>query len=168
MKKIKKDVLWNDDSIDNEVDLFLAANDYLLENNKPKVTIGIDIVDILAAAEVEIDKDNLFLGNYIYVRFEEFNIDTKAQISSLNINFEENTIDMEITTLKHFSKGITHKVIQKINGLSVESKNITEYYKDYNKRSGEESKKLADIFGDDYNADTNTISGGGTGVDEKR
>lgn len=150
-EKFRFDYLLQDDTVATSKDLLEKVKEYAAENAKPKVTLNVDIVDILAAYDVsEEDKENLFVGNHLYVNFPMFNIDEKAQIKSMSIDFDSNSISLEISTVERYATGLLQKMIKNIRTLGVNYQNIGKYKEDENKRSKEIIKRTETIIDGGY------------------
>lgn len=120
LEKFTFDYILQDNTISNSEDLFEKVIEHTSENSKPKVSLKVNIIDILAASETtEEEKENLNLGNYVYVLFPQFNIDEKAQIHSVSINFDSNDVSIDITTAEKFSESLLHKMVSKIRESSL-------------------------------------------------
>lgn len=146
LKNFTKEFIFSDNTYDNDYDLLNGVIEYVEENKYPKVTIDINIIDILAALDSEQDKDKLNIGDKINVYFPEFNIDLEAQIKELNIDFDNNQVTLVISTTKNYNKGRSNTLYNILRRVNDSNKNILKYNNDNNKHSFENSVEAIQIF----------------------
>lgn len=147
IQKFKFDYLLQDDTVVEYEDLLEKVKEYAAENAKPKVSLTVDIIDILAAHDIpEEDKKNLFIGNFIYIDFPMFNIKEKAIIDSISIDFDNNDISIEITNVERHSKGLLHKIVDNIRDLKVDTKNNEVYKRGSSNKTNKEFEELKHDF----------------------
>lgn len=115
LEKFTFDYVLQDNTVSNSHDLFEKVIKYAAENAKPKISLKVNIIDILAAADIsEEERNNLKLGDYVYVNFPQFNIDERAQIQSLSINFDSNSVSLDITTAEEYETSLLFKMVDGI------------------------------------------------------
>lgn len=128
LQKFKFDYFLQDNTVDTLKVLLEKTREYAEENSKPKVSLRVDIIDILAAYDVpEEDKENLFVGNYLFINFPMFNIDEKVQIKGMSIDFDANSTSLEVSNVERYTKGLLHKIVENIRALGIEHKNVSKY-----------------------------------------
>jgi hypothetical protein len=133
--------VMTDNKLDNDLDLLEATITHVNENKVPKVTLKINIVDILAAQEAYQDWDKLQAGDLINIYFDDFNIDLVAQIKELSIDFEQHTLDVTISTVHNYNMGYGRYVSKTLRRLYNSDTNITKHLEDGNRISNEESRE---------------------------
>ena len=131
----------SDNKLDNDFDLLKATITHVNENKVPKVTLKINIVDILAAQEAYEDWDKLKAGDLINIYFDDFNIDLVAQIKEISIDFEQHTLDVTISTVHNYNTGYGKYVSRTLRRLYNADTNITKHLEDANRISSEESRE---------------------------
>jgi Prophage endopeptidase tail len=88
---------WSDtEEIDVE-NLYKSAIEAFEEIKVPKTVVDIDIVNFLQVAEAQNDWDKLVLGDKFYIEYEKMGIDSEAQISRVEINHDDQSIDITIS-----------------------------------------------------------------------
>jgi hypothetical protein len=133
--------VMSDNKLDNDFDLLKATITHVNENKVPKVTLKINIVDILAAQEAYEDWDKLKAGDLINIYFDDFNIDLVAQIKEISIDFEQHTLDVTISTVHNYNMGYGKYVSRTLRRLYNADTNITKHLEDANRISSEESRE---------------------------
>lgn len=143
LNKFKFDYVLQDDKITSSYDLFEKVKEYSEEYSKPEITLTVDIIDILAAHDIaEEDKEALFLGNFLYVDFPMFNVKDKVQIKQISIDFDSNSISLEISNVESYSKGLLHKMVDGIRILKSKDKNFVSFERDEVKLDKKALEKL--------------------------
>lgn len=144
LDKFKFDYILQDDTIVDHQDLLEKVIDYAVENAKPKVTLSIDIIDILAAYDIpDEDQKNLVIGNYLYIHFPMFNINERAQIKSMSINFDSNDISLEISNAEKTSKNLLQRMVYGLRDLKIKDLNYVTFKKDLDEIN---QKKIGNLF----------------------
>ena len=155
--------VMSDNKHDNDFDLLEATITHVNENKVPKVTLKTNIVSIISAEEAYEDWNKLQTGDLINIYFDEFNIDLVAQIKEININFEEHTVDLTISTVHNYNMGYGKYVAKTIRRLYNSDTNVTKHLEDANRISSEQTRETYEQLTDGtIRADNANISFGST------
>lgn len=161
LSKFNFDYILQDDSIVELVDLFEKVTEYAAENAKPKVTLEVDIIDLLSEVNVtEEEKENIFTGDFLYVNFPMFNIAEKIQIKAMNINFDTNDVSLEISSVERYSKTLLHKIVKNLKSLGSDYLNRGKYGRSEDEKIGSAAKSAQKTLTDGVNTKKVTIRSG--------
>lgn len=160
LRPFQRETVVNDSSVDDEKDLLEIVKTHVDENKEPKVTISIDIADILAAQEAQEDWKKVKVGDKINIYLDELNVDVVAQIREINVNFEEHSLSFVISTVRNYNKGFGNFVLKTIRSLYNANNNNVAYEIDGNRNSKETSRNVNIILENGINTgDTKLLSG---------
>jgi hypothetical protein len=81
-------------------DLYFAGVAQFHQLQLPKTTIKINIVDFLEIIECQNDWDKLNLGDLIYIEYPRFNLKVQAQITEMEQDYENRTVNLTISNIK--------------------------------------------------------------------
>jgi hypothetical protein len=160
LRPFQRETVVNDSSIDDEKDLLDIVKTHVDENKEPKVTISIDVADILAAQEAQEDWKKVKVGDKINIYLNEFNVDVVAQIREINVNFEEHSLSFVISTVRNYNKGFGNFVLKTIRNLYNSNNNNVAYEIDGSRYSRNTSENVNSVLENGINAgDTKVTSG---------
>jgi hypothetical protein len=160
LRPFQRETVVNDSSIDDEKDLLDIVKTHVDENKEPKVTISIDVADILAAQEAQEDWKKVKVGDKINIYLNEFNVDVVAQIREINVNFEEHSLSFVISTVRNYNKGFGNFVLKTIRNLYNSNNNNVGYEIDGNRYSKKTARNVNEVLENGINAgDTKVTSG---------
>jgi phage minor structural protein len=91
---------WTDTNYIDAQELYDDAVEKLKKLNAPPTVINIDIVDFLSNVESQRDWDKLVLGDYVTIKYDEFDLKIEAQIISIEYDFKDKSIKLTIANLK--------------------------------------------------------------------
>lgn len=155
-----REYVHNDSKIDTEYDLLKSTKIYVDENKEPKVTININVADILAAYEAYDDWDKFKIGDKIYLYFPEFNIDLEAQIREFSVNFDSKTLSLVISTVRNYNRGFGKFILRNIKTLSNVNKNTVQFYQDDTVSNTNQREEVANILNNGINTTTTPVNTG--------
>jgi hypothetical protein len=155
-----REYVHNDSKIDTEYDLLKSTKIYVDENKEPKVTININVADILAAYEAYNDWDKFKIGDKIYLYFPEFNIDLEAQIREFSVNFDSKTLSLVISTVRNYNRGFGRFILRNIKTLSNVNKNTVQFYQDDTVSNTNQRQEVANILNNGINTTTTPVNTG--------
>jgi hypothetical protein len=96
---------WSSDYIYDERELYNRAKDELIKIAQPQISYSIDIVDFLKVVECQYDWDKLVYGDIITVKYDNFDVNIKAKIISIEHNYDDNKITLTIANDKDIKNG---------------------------------------------------------------
>ena len=160
LRPFQRETVVNDSSVDDEKDLLQIVKTHVDENKEPKVTISIDIADILAAQEAQEDWKKVKVGDKINIYLDELNVDVVAQIREINVNFEEHSLSFVISTVRNYNKGFGNFVLKTIRNLYNSNNNNVAYEIDGSRYSKATSQNVNEVLQNGINTgDTKVTSG---------
>jgi len=159
-KNFRKEYIFTDNTCDNEFDLLKNTIAYMEENGRPKITLDLNIIDILSSDETANDRKKLKIGSKLNIYFPRFNIDELAQIKEITINFQANSISLVISTIKRYSKNLTANFLNTIKKLTINNNNLVKYNKDPNAYAAENAQSVANTLNTGISAGSTPILGG--------
>ena len=165
LRPFQRENVVNDSKIDTEIDLLGIVKTHVDENKEPKVTISIDIADILAAEEAKDDWNKVKIGDKVNIYLQEFNVDVVAQIREISVNFQERTLNLTISTVRNYNKGFGNFVLKKIRNLNNSNENNVNYEVDKNRNSNETSDEVNDILENGLSTTDTDVTSGATDKD---
>ncbi|EJL1640147.1 hypothetical protein NL868_001325 [Shigella flexneri] len=114
---------WSSDNISSKKELLEAAKIQHLEVNAPPVNITMSLVNFLNVIEERHNWDRLNIGDIVKIKYDTLNIFVTAKITKISLDYENNTIQLEISNLK---KVLTpqEEFIQAIYGLRKTKKEV--------------------------------------------
>lgn len=80
--------------------LYQDALDHFQEVKKPRISYEVNVVDFLASISEKRNWDKLYLNDIVTIIYPLFNLEIKARIVEIDINFDENTIQLTISNVK--------------------------------------------------------------------
>lgn len=90
---------WSDENYIDDQDLYDDAIKRFEEMKKPKTSFNVNIVNFLEIIEEQRNWDKLNIGDEIRIKYEKFNADIKAKIISIDYDFENQSINLEIANV---------------------------------------------------------------------
>ena len=166
LRPFQRENVVNDSKIDTEIDLLGIVKTHVDENKEPKITISIDIADILAAEEAKDDWNKVKIGDKVNIYLQEFNVDVIAQIREISVNFQERTLNLTISTVRNYNKGFGNFVLKKIRNLNNSNENNVNYEVDKNRNSNQTSDEVNDILENGLSTTDTDVTSGATDKDE--
>jgi hypothetical protein len=154
LKPFIREAVMNDSKIDNELDLIIALQEFVLEHSKPIVTLDIGIADFLASEDLRQFWNKVKIGEVVNIYFKDFNVDTTAQLREISIDFQSNTLNFVISTYRHYGRAPLNWMLRQIRYMHNNEYNKYTYYNDKN---NDTSNKSDDV--------TTIIKPGGSGFD---
>ncbi|WJV20679.1 phage tail spike protein [Rossellomorea marisflavi] len=119
---------WSDDNKIDENDLYEAGLKHLSEINKPPVNISTNIINFFSMISEQHNWDRLKLGDIVRIKNSTLDIDIKTTITKLSIDYDSDSIDIELSNSKH-SNAITYEEMIKRSFYTISKVNT-----DYNAR----------------------------------
>jgi hypothetical protein len=160
LRTFQRETVVNDSSVDDEKDLLEIVKTHVDENKEPKVTISIDVADILAAQEAQEDWKKVKVGDKINIYLDELNVDVVAQIREINVNFEEHTLGFVISTVRNYNRGFGNFVLKTIRNLYNSNNNNVAYEIDGSRYSKTTSQNINEILQNGINTGDTTVTSG--------
>lgn len=102
------------DNIDNEKELLEFAKKTFDKIRQPAIFLKTDLVNFLSCIEEAHNHDKLILGDFVGLEVEKFNLNVKAKIVSIDIDFEDDSIDLTVSNVEDI-KNNKDKYIAMIN-----------------------------------------------------
>jgi hypothetical protein len=160
LRPFQRENVVNDNSIDDEKDLLEIVKNHVDENKEPKVTISIDIADILAAQEAKEDWNKVKIGDKINIYLDELNVDVLAQIREINVNFETHTLSFVISTVRNYNQGFGNFVLKTIRKLYNSNNNNVQYEVDGTRYSRETSENVNNVLNNGLDTNNTVVNSG--------
>lgn len=91
---------WSDENYFEDRELLEAAKSKFLEYKMPKTIINLDIVNFLQVLSEQRNWDKLGIGDEIRIRYDKINVDIRAKITQIVINYDDQTIKLTIANIK--------------------------------------------------------------------
>ena len=148
---------WTDTNYTNAQDLYNTAVKRFEDLKNPQTVISIDIVNFLEIIEEQHNWDKLNLGDTIYIKYDNFNIDVTAKIIEIQYNYEDGNINLTIANIKDYLNNEKKLLKMLYNSVSTSSEIDMNRYK-YNS-AYDISNNLAQVINNIYNETTQTING---------
>ena len=148
---------WTDTNYTNAQDLYNTAVKKFEDLKNPQTVISIDIVNFLEIIEEQHNWDKLNLGDTIYIKYDNFNIDVTAKIIEIQYNYEDGNINLTIANIKDYLNNEKKLLKMLYNSVSTSSEIDMNRYK-YNS-AYDISNNLAQVINNIYNETTQTING---------
>lgn len=117
-----KEKVWEDQNYFNDVDLYKDAIKKFEAMRTPPININIDIVNFLEVVECQRDWNKIGLGDYIYIKYERFNVYAKAKIIEIDIDYEERNINLTISNIENIKdhSDLWDSILQKTYSTSTQ------------------------------------------------
>lgn len=119
------------ESIIDPIDLYEAGLIELNKRKELKTVINIDIVNFLASIQNQYDWNKLSLGDLVTINYEKLGINHNAEINEIEINFEESSINLQITNVRKILTD-KDKVLRDIYDAIHTTNNLNESKIDWN------------------------------------
>lgn len=94
---------WSDDNKIDPNDLYESGIEELKERNSPPVNISVTLSNFLKDAKAENDWKRLNLSDIIRIQKNKFDIDIKIRVSSITIDFDTPSIELELSNYKELN-----------------------------------------------------------------
>ncbi|WP_291567013.1 MULTISPECIES: phage tail protein [unclassified Clostridium] len=99
LKKYKIVRTYKNDNITDVKELMMAAQEDFNRLKMPKKITNIGIINFIKVVEAQKDWEKLIIGDVVTINYHEFGIDkTKARITNIKLNHEDNSIQLSIST----------------------------------------------------------------------
>lgn len=165
LRPFQRETVVNDSKVDTEIDLLNIVKTHVDENKEPKVTISINVADILAAEEAQEDWKKVKIGDKVNIYLQEFNVDVVAQIREISINFQERTLNLTISTVRNYNKGFGNFVLKKIRSLNDSNENNVNFEVDGIRDSSGTSSIIKNILEKGLSTTDTDVTSGATDKD---
>lgn len=155
LKPFIREAVMNDSKIDNELDLIIALQEFVLEHSKPTVTLDIGVADFLGSEDLRQFWNKVKIGEVVNIYFKDFNVDTTAQLREISIDFQSNTLNFVISTYRHYGRAPLNWMLRQIRYVHNDQYNKYTYYNDKNNDTSNNSddlKKIIQPGGSGFNA----------------
>jgi len=120
---------WTDTNYTNAQDLYNTAVKRFEDLKNPQTVISIDIVNFLEIIEEQHNWDKLNLGDTIYIKYDNFNIDVTAKIIEIQYNYEDGNINLTIANIKDYLNNEKKLLKMLYNSVSTSSEIDINRYK---------------------------------------
>jgi hypothetical protein len=162
LKAFEREAVMSDSNLDNELDLMTTAEEYLVENSRPVITLDIDVVDFLASYQSSVDWDKVVIGEIVNIYFPDFNVDNTAQLREIQINFQDNSLKFTISTYRQYKRLPGSYLFRKIRSIYDNDINLYSSQYDSNNYSTEIAGQSDDpIVAGDTPVNTGATDGNG-------
>ncbi|AIF45415.1 phage tail protein [Virgibacillus sp. SK37] len=138
--------------------LYLAGIDKLKENKVPKRKIDFTLVNFLNAVECQRDWDKLGLGYVIHMDYEPLDIEFKAMITELKIDFDGKKLDLVVSNVRHTDGAKSLVELLYNNAVSTSAK--LEANKNLWNESADKTTQMEKIIQGEYDAASRRITAG--------
>lgn len=160
LQPFQRETVVTDNSIDEEKDLLDIVKTHVEENKEPKVTISIDVADILAATEAQDDWNKVKIGDKINIYLPELNVDVVAQIREINVNFEDNSLSFVISTVRNYNKGFGNFITKTIRNLYNSNNNNVNYEIDGNRYASSTAENVNEVLDNGIDSNDTPLQSG--------
>ena len=120
---------WSDSNYTNAQDLYNTAVKKFEDLKNPQTVISIDIINFLEIIEEQHNWDKLNLGDTIYIKYDNFNIDVTAKIIEIKYNYDDGNINLTIANIKDYLNNEKKLLKMLYNSVSTSSEIDINRYK---------------------------------------
>lgn len=111
---------WSDDNQIDPNELYNAALTQMDQVNSPPVSITVNIVDFFQMVTEQRNWDRLSIGDIVKIKHDKLNILVKTKVSQMSFDFENATIDINISNSKELQDDLNKTIralytIDKVN-----------------------------------------------------
>lgn len=169
LEKYKFEKPFEDSNITSDFDLLKEGRKYLEQINTPPIEAKVDIINVYKVKSYQKKWEKLRLGDFIIVQHERLGIDIKTRIVTIEEDFENNSISIEIsngkelmTPEKQFIK-MAYEAFFKSKNMEQKSYNWDNIALNFNFRNDRIKEKPANpVIKDDGTAIDHTLNTDGT------
>jgi phage minor structural protein len=135
--------VWSNDSQFDVSELYKEAVEQLHRINQPRIHYSIDLVDFLKVVECQRDWNKLNIGDFVTIRYPNFNIDIKAKLIGINHDEDTHSLSVEIANGSDIENGfMTLKELFNKTVSSSKTIDMSKYKWDMSEENNSEIRKI--------------------------